>query len=153
MRNDIYNNVGISLVALLSVIKNIDEIDYSKVLLINPLLLHNQTVNYLKKKSTNPKGIEDLVTSKIEFFIDFNERYYSFLDITINTIILAQKMQFITIKNNKIIPIKEYINKFDFTNTELGSRAINIIQASNKLSILLKQENTNNLYFILRIEL
>jgi hypothetical protein len=151
--NDTYNNIGISLVGFLSMIRFFDEMEYSKFLLINPLLLHNQTVTYLKSKTTKPKGIEDLITSKIEFFLDFNKRYYSLLELSINTIVLAQKMNFIGLEDNKIIPIKEQIDKFDFTNEALGNRAINIIQASEKLSTLLKQESTDSLYFILRIEL
>ncbi|RBQ30381.1 hypothetical protein CRU92_12505 [Arcobacter sp. FW59] len=151
--NDTYNNIGISLVGFLSIIRFFDEIEYSKSILINPILLHNKTVTYLKSKTTKPKGIEDLITSKIEFFLDFNKRYYSFLELSINTIIIAQKMNFITLQNNKIIPIKEQIDKFDFTNERLGTRAINIIQASETLSALLKQESTDSLYFTLRIEI
>lgn len=151
--NDTYNNIGISIVGFLSIIRFFDEIEYSKSLLINPILLHNKTVTYLKSRSTKPKGIEDLITSKIELFFDFNKRYYSFLELSINTIIIAQKMNFITLQNSKIIPIKEQIDKFDFTNESLGTRAINIIQASEKLSVLLKQENTDSLYFTLRIEI
>ncbi|MDH1977020.1 three component ABC system middle component [Aliarcobacter butzleri] len=151
--NDTYNNIGISIVGFLSIIRFFDEIEYSKSLLINPILLHNKTVTYLKSQTTKPKGIEDLITSKIELFFDFNKRYYSFLELSINTIIIAQKMNFITLQNSKIIPIKEQIDKFDFINESLGTRAINIIQASEKLSVLLKQENTDSLYFTLRIEI
>lgn len=151
--NDTYNNIGISLVGFLSIIRFFDEIEYSKSLLISPILLHNKTVTYLKSQTTKPKGIEDLITSKIEFFLDFNKRYYEFLGLSINTIILAQKMKFITLEENKIVISKEEIKKFDFSNTSLGNRAIDMIQASNKLSNILKQENTDNLYFKLRIEI
>ena len=151
--NDTYNNIGISLVGFLSIIRFFDEIEYSKSLLISPILLHNKTVTYLKSKATKPKGIEDLITSKIELFLDFNKRYYEFLGLSINTIILAQKMKFITLEENKIVISKEEIKKFDFSNISLGNRAIGMIQASNKLSNILKQENTDNLYFKLRIEI
>lgn len=151
--SDTYNNIGISLVSFLSIIRFFDEIEYSKSLLINPILLHKQTVTYLKNQKTKPKGIEDLINSKIEFFLNFNQRYYSFLDLSINTIILAQKMKFIALENNKITPIKEQINKFNFTGIELGERASNIVHASEKLSNLLKQEFADSLYFKLRVEI
>lgn len=151
--SDTYNNIGISLVSFLSIIRFFDEIEYSKSLLINPILLHKQTVAYLKNQNTKPKGIEDLVNSKIEFFLDFNKRYYAFLELSINTVVFAQKMNFIALKNNKIIPIKGQINKFNFTSIELGERAINIIHVSEKLSHLLKQENADGLYFKLRVEI
>ena len=62
-------------------------------------------------------------------------------------------MKFIILEENKIVISKEEIKKFDFFNTSLGDRATNMIQASKKLSNILKQENTDNLYFKLRIEI
>ena len=129
------------------------KLDYSTLLLINPILLHNQTTNYLKSKTTKPKGIDDLITSKIEFFIDFNERYYSFLPLSINTILIAQKLNFIETNNNIIIPNKKEIEKFEFDSQELGNRANAIIEASQKLVELLKKESTRSLYLKLRVEI
>ncbi|MBU1666802.1 hypothetical protein KKC13_00140 [bacterium] len=151
--NDTYNNIGISLVSFLSVVRFFDEIDYAKTLLINPILLHNKSTAYFKSHINKAKGIEGLITSKIELFVGFNKRYYSFLEISINTIIIAQKMNFITLYKNRIIPNKDQIDKFDFTNKELGNRAINIIEASQRIATVLKEENTNNLYFMFRIEI
>lgn len=148
-----YNNIGISLVGLLSIVRFYDEIDYSRCLLINPILLHNQSVTYLKSGNTKPKGIEDLISSKVELFLNFNKRYYSFLELSINTIIIANKMKFIDLEGSKIIVNKEQMDTFDFSNKNLGDRASKMIQASEKLSNLLKQENTENLYFKLRIEI
>ena len=151
--NDTYNNIGIALVGFLSIVRYFEEIEYTKCLLVNPILLHKQSVAYLKSNNTKPKGIEDLISSKTELFLDFNKRYYEFLGLSINTIILAQKMKFIILEENKIVISKEEIKKFDFFNTSLGDRARNMIQASKKLSNILKQENTDNLYFKLRIEI
>ena len=46
MKIENYNNIGIGLVALLSVIKDFEDLDYAKALLIQPLLLHNPLTNY-----------------------------------------------------------------------------------------------------------
>jgi len=149
--NDIYNNVGISLVAFLSVVRFFKKIDYSKVLLINPILLHNQSTKYLKSKTTKPKSLEDIIASKVEYFLNFNKRYYSFLTLSINTILIAEKMQFISFKDGYIYVEKNNIDKFDFSNKKLGTRALEIVGASEKLSKLLN-EDTKALYLKLRIE-
>jgi hypothetical protein len=151
MRIENYNNVGIGLVALLSVIKNFEDLDYAKALLIQPLLLHNPLTNYVKKASVVVNGIEDLTLSKVEYFLNYNDRYFSLLPLSINTILIAEKMKFLKLEDNKIIVNKSNIETFDFTSNLLGKRATNIILASERISQLLKEES-NELYFKLRIE-
>jgi len=151
MRIENYNNVGIGLVALLSVIKNFEDLDYAKALLIQPLLLHNPLTNYVKKASVVVNGIEDLTLSKVEYFLNYNDRYFSLLPLSINTILIAEKMKFLKLEDNKIIVNKSNIETFDFTSSLLGKRATNIILASERISQLLKEES-NELYFKLRIE-
>lgn len=152
MKNDTYNNIGISLVAFLSTVRYMESIEYSKALLIQPLLMYNPLVNYIKKKNVNVKSIEDLTLTKINYFLNFNERYLSFLTLGINTILIAQKMKFIELQHNKIIVNKNKIEDFDFQNNKLGIRATNIISASNKIANILN-ENTCELYFKLRIQI
>jgi len=151
MMTDTYNNVGISLVSFLSVVRFLEKIDYSKALLINPILLHNQSMKYLKSKATRPKSMEDLIASKVEYFLSFNKRYYSFLTLSINTILIAEKMQFVSLRDGYIYVEKSNINKFDFSNKKLGKRALEIVDASEKLVKLL-DEDTEGLYLKLRIE-
>jgi hypothetical protein len=152
MKNDTYNNIGISLVAFLSTIRFMESIEYSKALLIQPLLMHNPLVNYVKKKHVKVKGIEDLTLTKINYFLNFNERYLTFLTLGINTILIAEKMKFIVLQHNKIIVNKNKIEDFNFENNKLGTRATNIISASNKIANILN-ENTCELYFKLRIQI
>ncbi len=151
MKIDNYNNIGIGLVSFLSIIRHYDELDYSKALLIQPLLLHNPLVNYVKKGSVVIRGIEDLTLSKIEYFLNFNNRYFSLLPLSINVILIAEKMKFIEFKNNTIVVNKDNIQTFDFTSNDLGKRAKNIILASKKVSKILSEES-KELYFKLRIE-
>jgi len=151
MKIDNYNNIGIGLVSFLSVIRHYDELDYAKALLIQPFLLHNPLVNYVKKDSVVIRGVEDLTLSKIEYFLNFNNRYFSLLPLSINTILIAKKMKFIEFENNIIFVNKENIKTFDFTSTSLGKRAKNIILASEKVSKILSEES-KELYFKLRVE-
>jgi len=151
MKIENYNNIGIGLVALLSVIKDFEDLDYAKALLIQPLLLHNPLTNYVKKANVVINGIEDLTLSKVEYFLNYNDRYFSLLPLSINTILIAEKMKFIKLEENKIIINKSNINAFDFTSNLLGQRAKNIISASANISRLLKEESSE-LYFKLRVE-
>lgn len=100
--NDTYNNIGISLVGFLSIIRFFGWNWIFKISFDKSHITHNKTVTYLKSQTTKPKGIEDLIASKIEFFLDFNKRYYSFLELSVNTIIIAQKMNFIILKTTKL---------------------------------------------------
>jgi len=152
MKIEHYNNIGISLVALLSIVRNFDTLDYSKALLIQPLLLHNPLVNYTKKANVKVNGIEDLTIDKVEFFLNFSNRYFSLLPLSINTILIAQKIQFIKLEDSKIIINQEKIATFDFNSNSLGTRAKNIILASGKISKIFK-DNTDELYFKLRVEI
>jgi len=151
MKIENYNNIGICLVALLSVIKDFEDLDYAKALLIQPLLLYNPLTNYVKKASVVIKGIEDLTLSKVEYFLNYNDRYFSLLPLSINTILIAEKMKFIKLEDTKIIVNKSNIKAFDFTSNLLGKRAKNIISASANISKLLKEESSE-LYFKLRVE-
>ncbi len=152
MKIEIYNNIGISLVAFLSTIREYEEINYAKAMLIQPLLLHKPLTNYMKDERVKIRGIEDLILSKIECFLNFNNRFIAFLPLSLNTILFAEKLGFIKTKQNKIIIVKDKLEKFDFNNNKLGKRAQKIVQASKIVSNML-QENSGELYFKLRIEL
>jgi len=151
MKIENYNNVGIGLVALLSVVRYFDVLDYAKVLLIQPLMLHNPLVNHVKKHNVVIKGIEDLTISKVEYFLNYNDRYYSLLPLSINTILIANKMNFLELRDNKIIVNQSNIETFDFKAKSLGKRAKNIISASERISKLLR-EDSKELYFKLRVK-
>jgi hypothetical protein len=152
MKNDVYNNIGISVISFLSIMQKIESIEYSKTLLIMPLLLHEPLVKYLKDGRTKIRGIEDLILSKVEYFLNFNDRYINLLPLSVNTIIFAEKMGFIEITKEKIIPIKEQIKKIDFNDKKLGNRALNIYKASDNI-IKILGEDVQELYFKLRIEI
>lgn len=153
MKIETYNNIGISLVAFLSIVKEVEDISFSKALLIQPLLLHNRFTKYMQDGRTKVKGIEDLILSKVEYFLDFNDRFISLLPLSLNTILLAEKLGFIEISNHKISTINRQLDTFDFNDKHLGDRAKNIIKASVNVAKILQEESSNELYFKLRIEL
>lgn len=152
MKIESYNNIGISLIGFLSVIRHFESIDFSKALLIQPFTLHNQMVTFLKDRRIKINGMDDLLLSRVNLFLNFNDRYFSLLTLSMNMILLSEKMGFIKILDDHIFPIVDTIEKIDFTSTSLGKRAKKIVDASNTIHQLL-QEDTKELYFKLRIEL
>ncbi|MCB5267859.1 MAG: DUF6521 family protein [Candidatus Cloacimonetes bacterium] len=152
MKFETYNNIGFSLMSFLSIIKNMNSLEYSKSLLILPLVLHDPLVKYLKDGRVVIKGIEDLILSKVEYFLNYNERYFNYLPLSLNTIIFAKKMGYIEVNNNQIIPIKEEIENINFNSKELGNRLNDVYKASNNIVKIL-EEDINELYFKLRIEI
>ena len=138
MKFETYNNIGFSLISFLSIIKNMNSLEYSKSLLILPIVLHDPLINYLKDGRTVIKGIEDLILSKVEYFLNYNDRYFNYLSLSLNTIMF--------------IPIKEEIEKINFNDNELGNRTKNVYKASNNIVKIL-QEDVKELYFKLRVEI
>lgn len=148
--NFLYNNEGIGLVALISVLRETKKLEYSKAFLIFPFLLNNDIVKYLKRRNANVLGISSLISNQIVVFSNFNAIYYSFYPLTLNVIAIAEELQLISISQNFI----EYIepNKFEINSSELGNRAESIVSASKPLADLL-QQSSQQLYFSLRIKL
>ncbi|MFX4208602.1 three component ABC system middle component [Aliarcobacter butzleri] len=152
MKFDTYNNIGFSLIAFLSIVKKLNHIEYSKSLLIMPLVLHDPLIKYLKDGRVVIKGMEDLILTKIEYFLNYNDRYFNYLPLSLNTIVFAEKMGFIQFEDNKIIPISNAIDKINFNDSKLGNRINDVCKASENIVKIL-DEDMKELYFKLRIEI
>lgn len=143
----IYNNEAISMVALIAVLEKINNLNIAKAMLILPLLYYKRTLNFLNKKDTAKLSLEEFTNHKI-LLTNFNERFLTYLPITINSISILRELNIIKVSENNIKFIPN--NKFDLNNTKLGERAGEIIKGATKISELLK-EDTNNLYLQLNI--
>lgn len=152
MKLETYNNMGFSLISFLSIIKNMNSLEYSKSLLVLPLVLHDPLVKYLKDGRVVIRGIEDLILTKVEYFLNYNDRYFNYLPLSLNTIIFAEKMGYIEINNSQIIPIRQEIEKIDFNIKDFGTRINNVQKASNNI-IKILDEDVKELYFKLRVEI
>lgn len=152
MKLETYNNIGFSLMSFLSIIKNMNRLEYSKSLLVLPLVLHDPLIKHLKDGRVVIRGIEDLILSKIDYFLNYNDRCFNYLPLSLNTIIFAEKMGYIEVVNNQIIPIKEQIEKINFNSKELGTRISSVHKASKNIVKIL-DEDVKELYFKLRVEI
>jgi hypothetical protein len=142
-----YNNIGITSIAINSVLSLSEELPLSKVLLIMPFFTSKALTSHLSRKTTEIKSIEKLISEKTPLFSNFNKRYYDSLTNSLNAIQLMIETKQISITNGKLKNNQSF--QYD---KAMGKRAGKINTASQNVSKLLK-ENTEKLYLNLRIEL
>lgn len=142
-----YNNIGITSIAISSVLSLSKELSISKVLLIMPLFTSKDLTSHLSRKTTEIKSIEKLISEKTPLFSNFNKRYYDSLANSINAIQLLIDTNQISLIDGSLINVQS----FQYAKS-MGKRAGKINTASQNVSRLLN-ENTEKLYLNLRIEL
>lgn len=148
MINYIYNNEAIGVVAIYLVVKNLKEIDYSKAMLILPLMLNDKLIKFIGRANTKVRGIEELIIKKGQVLTDFNEFYLEMLPISINSLIILNEMKVIEIENG-IIRFKDKELKVDL---EVSKRIKNMLKSVESICEILKLKN-ENLYLQLRVVL
>lgn len=138
---------GISILAVLS---QIDRLDITKCLLIEPILSYNTVLKKLKSDRTHLVSVEEMILKEKIAFSDFNDRYYEHLLMSVNAMMLFQHMQLLNIENG----IATLTNKrFDLGEKSLGTKAHARIKAAKKLAPILEKGSAKDLYLSLRIEL
>lgn len=145
----LYNNEGIALVAVMSILFKMKELEYSKVFLILPFLLNDNITAFAKNKNSTIIGIQDLISRRITSFSNFNKSYKNFYPLTFNTISLAEELNLIKIDSGSIVYLE---NDFDLSSESLGTRAANIVLASSKIQTILNIDDLQ-LYSSLKIRL
>lgn len=152
--SNLYNNEMIGILSLYFVMEKFSTINSSKAMLILPLSTHNALVSYLNDSRTKVKGLEQLIVKKPEFFSNFNQRFYSLLELSINSMLILIKLDIVILDQNghlKINPIAHPLVS-DNKTALLGKRAQKIIRASSSIADLLV-EDVSNLYLQLRVNL
>lgn len=147
MANSDYNNLGIGIVSIMSVLNKLESIEIEKAFLILPIITNSELLSYLGRKNVEMMGIEQLIPHKIKCFVNFNKRFYDNLSLCINSLQYLTDMEYISIngaliKKNKDLPY----------NKQMGNRAERIYNASERIAKLLK-ENSSKLYLNLKVEL
>lgn len=146
----IYHNELIGLISIMSILQYHKEMSLGKAMLIFPFFAHKNTLNILKKKNIKIRSLEELIVKYPSSFSNFDARFYSLLSISINSIILLNRMNLICIKNGHLFLNEN--SEFELLDRSLGNRANDIVQAGEKLSEILL-EDTHNLYLQLRVKL
>jgi len=130
------------------IIKQLNRISLSKTLLILPLITDLELYNFLKKKNSKIRSIEELMIKKPRCFINFNKRYYSTLISSVNSIIMLQKLNIVKIQHNEIIHLKNL--EINLDESEFSNRIKDLFQISHNLIPIFKEE-ISKLYLNLRV--
>ncbi|MGZ5472019.1 MAG: three component ABC system middle component [Nitrososphaeraceae archaeon] len=147
MNGKLYNNLGICSLSIAFTLQNVDFLSLSRVLLIMPIIAHEELLNYMARKTTDFKSIEQIIVRKPECFLNFNARFYDGLTISLNAIQFLSELALIKLENGNIISI-ESLNY----EKSMGERAKKIFSASPRIAEFVGSD-TANLYTNLRIEL
>ncbi|MFB6804664.1 three component ABC system middle component [Peribacillus butanolivorans] len=148
--SNLFNNELIAAIAINSVLKHLQKATIAQCVLILPIVSHRNTLNFLKRKSSVLRSMEEFVLKKPDCFVNFDDRYLSLLPVSINAIILLKEIGVINISKGNLFYLKS--NEFNLEEKSLGKRAEDIIKGAEKLALLL-DDNVANIYLQLRVKL
>jgi len=147
---DYYNNELIGAIAMMSILQHVKTLSYAKALLVYPMVSHKELLTFLKSENTVVRGLEELLAKKPSLFANFNDRYFSLLSISLDSMCLLEQLGIAKMENGVLLYNES--NNFDLESPDLGKRAHAIIKGSKKLSLIL-QEEVSTLYLQLRVEI
>ncbi|PSW43747.1 three component ABC system middle component [Photobacterium leiognathi] len=146
--NRVLNNEAIGLLAIQSVLSYLGSLNVANAYLIIPLAFDKKIRNYLKRKGTSVLSAQELVTSKSDFFIGFNEKFTDDLIITTNAISMGIELGLFSIEDGALISKSDPISSDNYLGKKLGDIAL----ASVNLSTFLTSE-PEELYSLLRLKI
>jgi hypothetical protein len=144
----VLNNEAIGLLAIQSVLSYLGSLSVANSYLIIPLAFDKKIRNYLKRKRTSVLSAQELVTSKSDYFIGFNEKFTDYLIITSNAISMGIELGLFSIENGDLISTNDTIS----SDAYLGKKFGDIALASENLSKFLTSE-PEELYSLLRLKI
>lgn len=146
--NRVLNNEAIGLLAIQSVLSFLGSVNIAIAYLIIPLVFDKKIRNLLKRKNTFILSAQELVTSKSDYFIGFNEKFTDSLIISTNAILMGKELGLFSLENGILI----YTGFQDGSEDELGNKVNDIILASEKICKFLTAE-PEELYSLLRLKI
>lgn len=137
-------------ISILSVLRYTKQMELSKCILIEPLLSYSQVLKALKRSNSSIKSIEDLILKESISFANFNARFRDKLILSMNALLLFEKMNLLSINENMVFFTAK---DFNFATSSLGDAAFSRIAASFKLAEILVKGDASDFYLSLRIEI
>lgn len=137
-------------ISILAVLRYTRQLELSKCILIEPLLSYSQVLRALKRSNSSIKSMEDLILKQSIPFANFNNRFQEKFLLSMNSLILFEKLGLISIKKGIV-----YFNAYDFnfTDTSLGETAAERISASGKLADIMLKGDASDFYLSLRVQI
>ncbi|PYE85233.1 three component ABC system middle component [Phyllobacterium leguminum] len=142
-----YNNLGMNAFAISSVLKEAGFLTLPQIALILPVVAHRQMVNKLSNGRFRFVSFEQYLIDNIEFFYNFNERYFASITQTVNTLQFLHEIDGIKLKDNGAVIVSDL--PFD---ASMGKRAERVKRASPNIAALVSG-NAEVFYLNARIEL
>jgi len=143
----LYNNMAICSLGIAFTLKHINCLPLIKAVLIMPIIAHPGLVNYLARKTTNIRSIEQLIVRNPRWFSNFNARFYDGLCLSINSIQFLSEIAAVEWSNGNILSSE--IIDYD---ESMGKRAKKIFDASPCIAAIF-EDDSENLYTNLRIQI
>ncbi|MFB2643622.1 three component ABC system middle component [Shewanella bicestrii] len=146
--NRVLNNEATGLLAIQSVLSFLGSVNIAIAYLIIPLVFDKKIRNLLKRKNTFILSAQELVTSKSDYFIGFNEKFTDSLIISTNAILMGKELGLFSLEKEILI----YTGFQDGSEDELGNKINDIILASENICKFLTDE-PEELYSLLRLKI
>lgn len=143
----ILNNEALGLIAIQSVLTSIPRLNIANSFLIAPLIFDKKIRGYLKRKTTKVLSVQEIVTTKSEYFIGFNDKFTDSLVVTTNAIAMGIELNLIYINGSNLAVVAPFfLNK-----GSIGRKVNDIMCASENVAVMLS-EPPESLYSLLRLE-
>lgn len=148
--NNLYSNEVYCMFIFEKYLNLHNSIDIEKVYLLLPFIFDNKVMQKLSRIDKIPNLI-DLVIKDSKIFMKQRKLYYEYFILTTNTLQLCIENGLIELEDRKVVLKTENIlfDSFDFSDS---TRSQKIIDNLEKISKLLKNEESYELYHALRIE-
>lgn len=144
----ILNNEALGLIAIQTVLALVPSLNVANSYLIIPLLFDKKIRGYLKRKTTNVLSVQEMVTTKSEYFIGFNDKFTDSLVVTTNAIAMGIELNLIQINGSEMVEVEP----FSLNQQSIGRKVEDIVCASENVAVMLS-ESPESLYSLLRLEI
>lgn len=150
MNNNLYNNEILCCYVFESIFKKVEKLDISKVVLILPICLDSSVMKKLKQFKKD-KNLIDYVSTNPRIFSNQKKLYYEYLHLSMNTIQLCIEYGMLILKGNDLFFNNEntLFSNFKANDNKLVE---NITENIDRVCNFLKNEESYELYYALRIE-
>lgn len=146
--NELLNNEALGVISIQFALSKKQRMNIANVYLIAPLLFDKKICGYLKNKKVTVVSAQDIITSRNDLFIGFNDKFTDSLVVSTNSILMGIELGIFELQNNEI-----KLSESEATNNKvLGKKLAGMLQAVENLSIMLS-EPPASIYSLLRIKI
>lgn len=142
------NNEALGVLALHAVLSNSDKISLANIYFALPLLFDFKIRTYLKRKTTEVVSAQQLISSKDDLFVGFNDKYNDCLLTTTNSILMGIEIGIFSLMGDCLIANNSFVRK-----TEQSIKKMNDITDASVNASRLLLEPPKVLFSLFRIKL